>query len=93
MGGLSDIEILEERERVKRKLEEFLDEPFEIIDSCFYEKYQDPLYCLGESIKLISDADTVFFAKDWAKSRGCQIEYMCARQYGYQIVEEGLDDK
>lgn len=41
-----------------------------------------PLWYLGECIKIMADADVVYFCKDWHKYRGCAIEHECAVRYG-----------
>lgn len=89
-GDRSNKEILIERDRIKNKLKRLLNCNIQIIDSLFYEKYENPLWCLGKSIELMADADIIFFAKGWEKARGCRIEYLCAKEYGYEIMEEIL---
>ena len=58
------------RSRFARK-----NECIEIIDSFFKNAPHDakPLWYLGESIKLMSEADVVFFCNGWQTARGCQI--------------------
>ena len=62
----------------------------EIIDSFFKNAPHDakPLWYLGESIKLMSEADVVFFCNGWQTSRGCQIEHDCALEYGIGTMYE-----
>lgn len=70
-------------------------ERIEIIDSFFKnEPYEAlPLWYLGESIKLMSEADIVFFCDGWQTARGCQIEHDCALEYGIDTMyEEDLID-
>lgn len=47
-----------------------------------------PLWYLGESIKLMSEADIVFFCDGWQTARGCQIEHDCALEYGIDTMYE-----
>ena len=65
-------------------------ERIEIIDSFFKDAPHDskPLWYLGESIKLISEADVVFFCNGWQTARGCQIEHDCALEYGIDTMYE-----
>lgn len=65
-------------------------ERIEIIDSFFKdEPYEaSPLWYLGESIKLMSEADVVFFCNGWQTARGCQIEHDCALEYGIDTMYE-----
>ena len=65
-------------------------ECIEIIDSFFKNAPHDtkPLWYLGESIKLMSEADIVFFCDGWQTARGCQIEHDCALEYGIDTMYE-----
>ena len=78
MNGKTTEEIEKERNYIIERLRE--NECVEIIDSFFKdEPYEaSPLWYLGESIKLMSEADVVFFCKGWQTARGCQIEDDCA---------------
>ena len=40
-----------------------------------------------ESIKLLSEADIVIFAKGWEEARGCIIEHECCEKYGKHLIE------
>ena len=93
MNGKTTEEIEEERNytigtlrsRFTRK-----NECIEIIDSFFKNAPHDakPLWYLGESIKLMSEADVVFFCNGWQTARGCQIEHDCALEYGIDTMYE-----
>ena len=89
MNGKTDEEIKEEREKIaKGILKEHPED--EIIDS-FFEKApheEKPLWFLGKSLELMSQADIIFFAKGWENARGCVIENKCANDYGYVVIEE-----
>lgn len=65
-------------------------ECIEIIDSFFKDTSHDakPLWYLGESIKLMSEADIVFFCDGWQTARGCQIEHNCALEYSIDTMYE-----
>ena len=60
----------------------------EIIDSVFKNAPAQAisLWYLGESIKLLGDADVVYFCKDWQRCNGCTIEHECAVRYGKKIL-------
>ncbi len=67
----------------------------DIIYSFFKDAPHDTklLWYLGESIKLMSEADVVFFCNGWQTARGCQIEHDCALEYGIDTMyEEDLID-
>ena len=83
MNGRTDEEIKNERQKVCNLLKQRLKEDFEIIDSFFENAPHDakPLWYLGESIKLMSEADLIVFVGNWANYRGCKIEYHCAQEY------------
>jgi len=88
MVDKTDEEIEMERDRAISKLKEEFDEPIEIIDSFFKDAPQDatPLWYLGESIKLLGNADAVYFCKGWEQYRGCTIEHECAVRYGKMCI-------
>ena len=84
MRDKTDEQIQEERDIainfIKNK---FKTDDVEIIDSFFKDVPYDakPLWYLGESIKLLADADLAYFCKGWDKYRGCKIENTCATEY------------
>ena len=88
MNGKTTEEIENERNYIIDRLRE--NECVEIIDSFFKDTPHDakPLWYLGESIKLMSEADVVFFCNDWQTARGCQIEHDCALEYGIDTMYE-----
>lgn len=50
---------------------------------------ENPLECLGESIKKLQKADAIYMCPGWEKARGCTIEYMCALKYGKAVIYAG----
>ena len=89
MAGKTEKEILDERERVLIKVKElFPNQNIEVIDSFFDGEPKTPLWYLGESIKLLGQADIVYFCKDWEKYRGCCIENECCVRYSIKHIEE-----
>lgn len=90
MNDKSDEEILNERNMVINlfRLLSPSNLEVELIDSFFKEAAHDakPLWYVGESIKLLGEADVVYFCKDWHKYRGCIIEHECAVRYGKKII-------
>lgn len=93
MKGLTDEEILKTREKIRVKAEKVIGEPVKLIDS-FIKDYPGeinkhvPVFYLGKSIQLLSQADIAYFGEDWRNARGCLIEHEVARQYGIKIIEE-----
>ena len=90
MRGKSDEEILAVRKKAIESAERNLGEKVEVIDSFFQNAPAEasPLWYLGESLKLMSTADVVYFAKGWEEYRGCRIENECAAEYGIELVIE-----
>lgn len=62
----------------------------EVIDSFFEKAPVDakPLWYLGESLKLMAEADVAYFADGWNEARGCKIEHTCAVEYNIDRIEE-----
>ena len=93
MRGLTDEEILKAREEIKTRAEQAIGEQVELIDS-FVEDYPKeinksiPVWYLGKSIQLLSQADIAYFGGNWRNARGCKIEHEVARTYGIKIIEE-----
>lgn len=84
MSNLTDEEVFNTRARVTKYLEEM---DFEVIDSWIRED-GNPVYLLGRSIELLSQADKIYLVKGWKDSRGCRIEYEVAKAYNIDIMEE-----
>lgn len=67
------------------------DEEIEFIDS-FLQDYPGeinkhiPVWYLGKSIQLLSQADMIYLGEGWDKARGCKIEYEIAKAYGINII-------
>ena len=92
MRGLTDEEILEKREKIKQDIETKINEKVEFIDS-FIQDYPSnihdihvPVWYLGRSIQLLSQADMIYLAEDWDKARGCKIQDEVAKAYGINII-------
>ena len=90
MRGKTDEEILAVRATAIESAERNLGEKVEVIDSFFQNAPVDanPLWYLAKSLELMSNADLVYFAKDWEKYRGCRIENTCALEYGIDVIED-----
>ena len=83
MQGKSIEEIFAEREEAAKKATSLVKRDMEVIDSYIQDAPEGakPLWFLGKSLELMSDADVVYFAEGWQKARGCRCEYECARAY------------
>lgn len=86
MNGLSDEDVLKERNRAIKCAKKQLGENIEVLDSYFTEDEPEGvnsgLWWLGKSIELLAQADAAYFVKGWNKTRGCLIENECAFRYG-----------
>lgn len=89
MRGLTDEEILAVRQKAKADAEMLVGEELEVMESFFQGAPADktPLWYLGESIKLLGQADVVYFADGWENNRGCRVEHLCASEYGKDYIE------
>lgn len=93
MRGIHQDEILKVREEIRIRAEERIGEKIELVDS-FLSDYPSeinkhvPMWYLGKSIQLLSQADIVYFGGDWKNARGCKIENAIAVAYGLEVIEE-----
>lgn len=88
MRDKTNEEIKKDRDVAIERVKEILGDDVEIIESFFEGVPHDakPLWYLGESLKFLSTADVVYFVDGWQTARGCNIEFMCANQYGIAIM-------
>ena len=63
MSNRTNEQILNERNCIVYKIDKQINTPYEIIDSFFDEVYhnENPLFYLGKSIELMSQADLVYY--------------------------------
>lgn len=89
MKDKTDDEILDERSNAIQAAKDSVNDEIEVIDSFFQNAPADanPLWYLGESLKLLATADVAYFAPGWNKVRGCKIENLCAKEYGIHTIE------
>lgn len=89
MNGISDEDIIAERDRVLEILkEQYPDEEIEVLKS-FVPRSVDkakPLYCVGNALKFLSEADLAVFGVNWNQCRGCRVEHLCCKEYGIKIL-------
>lgn len=93
MNGKTEEYIKNERQHLIETTEKVYEEKFEVIDSYIENAPENAnsLWYLGESLKLMSQADVVVFAKDWELYRGCKIEHQAAIDYGISDVIESYN--
>ena len=97
MGGKSDKEIVETRERAIAALKE---KGYEIGNTLFTDEWynhenmekrgvvQIPLCFLAKSLENMSLCHAAYFCKGWENARGCKIEHDAAIAYGLDIIYE-----
>ena len=87
MKDKTNQEIEQERKEIIGKAKKCLGE-IEVIDSFFKDAPHDakPLWFLGKSLELLSNANIIVLGKGWNNSRGCRIEHECAVQYGISVI-------
>ena len=89
MNGKTGEEINAKRKEVETAILE--QEPdAEILDSFFEGAPHDakPLWFLGKSLEILSNADIAYFCEGWENARGCKLENECALAYGITVIEE-----
>jgi hypothetical protein len=97
MGGLSEVQIRENRKIAEADIRKKYGEDVEIIDS-FFEDYcpskgHIALKFLAKSLELLADADLAYFCDGYKCARGCLIEWICANQYGIRVDYETNPNK
>lgn len=87
MKNKTNQEIEQERKKIIEKVERYFGE-IEVIDSFLKDAPHDakPLWFLGKSLELLSNANVIVLGKGWECSRGCRIEHECAVQYGISVI-------
>lgn len=92
MNGKTDEEILKEREKAIKSVQEKFGEDIEVIDTFIQENAPEHsnagLWYLGKSLELLSTADIAYFTKGWENARGCKIENKCAIEYEIDTIIE-----
>lgn len=97
MGGKSDEEIIQTRERAVAVLQE---KGYFVVNTLFTDEWysqeamekrgvvQIPLCFLAKSLENMSLCHAAYFCKGWENARGCRIEHEAAKAYGLEIIYE-----
>lgn len=91
MRDKTNEQIEQERKRAIERIKEiYPNEEIEILDSFFKDVPHEakPLYYLGKSFQILSDANLAYFIGDWRQYRGCQMEHMACTEYHIETMEE-----
>lgn len=97
MGGKTQEEIVETRERAIRALQ---DRGYKVVNTLFTDGWyskeymeargvvQIPLCFLAQSLENMSLCHAAYFCRGWEQARGCRIEHEAAKSYGLEIIYE-----
>lgn len=97
MGGKTEDEIVETREKAISELEE---KGYKVVNTLFTDEWyskekmeergvvQRPLCFLAKSLENMSLCHAAYFCKGWEQARGCRIEHEAAKAYGLEILYE-----
>jgi hypothetical protein len=91
MNDKTDYEIKKERERAVQVIKEkYPDTDIYILDSFFEAAPHQakPLWFLGKSFEILSNADLAYFIGDWKNYRGCCMEHKACEEYGIETIDE-----
>lgn len=83
-------QILKEREHAINIIKKKYGKDVEFLDSFFTDATHDnaPVWFLGKSLEVLSQANLAYFIGDWKKYRGCKVENLVAHEYGIDTIEE-----
>lgn len=86
----TDEQILNERKRAIKIIKKKYGKDVEILDSFFKcaPHGSVPVWLLGKSLEVLSQANLAYFIGEWRKYRGCKIENTVAHEYGIDTIEE-----
>jgi len=91
MNNKTDKQIKAERERAIDNIKaKYPNENVEILDSFFEGAPHNvkPLWFLGKSFEILSNADLAYFIGDWKNYRGCCMEHKACEEYGIETIDE-----
>lgn len=88
MNGRTDEAIKKSIEHVSKIVSEIIEDDVEVIDSFLEgaDYTNNPVKCLGESIKRLADADYFVNVDIYWEYKGCEIERHVACSYGIPMI-------
>lgn len=89
MGNRDTEEIKTERQFIVDALES---KGHTVIDTLLDLGDVSPVIYLGESIKLLAEADAIYLMPGWEQGRGCRIEKQVAEEYNIPIYNEDKEE-
>lgn len=87
--GRTEEDILEERLKIKYKVEKHMCEIYTVIDQ-YHQTVPEGanrFHCLSNDLLLMGDAHLIAFSPNWKSSRGCRIEHELAVLYNLPMIE------
>jgi hypothetical protein len=95
MNGLSEREILAERDRIEEVLHKlFPNDELTFLSGYtseiahFQDENQERIYRLGCSVSIMAEADYIFLPDGYMDARGCVVEARVAGEYNIPIIRE-----
>lgn len=85
INGRSLARIKQEREDSINYLQNIYHTKIQVVNT--FIDNDNPVYCLGEMIKKLAEADIAYFTKDWENYRECRIEHNICIEYNIKILE------
>lgn len=88
MNGLTESEVMEIRNKALAYLQKNY-EDVELIDNYHHENVPEGagrLWHLGTSIRMMEEADAIYFCEGWKEAKGCWIEFHICVKYGLRII-------
>ena len=83
-----------EREEIEKERQSIVDTVKtlggEVIDSILPKEIvskNKPLWCLGQVLQILADADVAIFLPGWKDARGCVAERYCCQNYEIDAIE------
>mgnify|MGYP002518421433 CR=1 FL=1 len=89
MSGKTNEEIAAQMKQAHQEAERIVHMPLVLLNTVFdLPEGTSPLRYIAESIMKLSEADIAYFCDGWEQSRGCRVEWMCAREYCMDRIEQ-----
>jgi hypothetical protein len=89
MNGLTEDEVMKIRSKAHNYLSTLYDD-VEILDNYHHLNIQENagrLWHLGTSIRMMEEADAIYFCDGWEEAKGCKIEYEICKLYNLKIIK------
>ena len=91
MRDKTNEEIEKERQEAVREVQLlYPDEEIIVLDSFFKDAPHEakPLWFLGKSFEVLSNADIAYFCKGWDNYRGCRMEHKACKNYNIECLDD-----